>query len=266
MLENREILIYLSVKFNGEFSKIFDFFINKQDIDEVEARELIATIKSRVITIFDEDYPDYLKRIYKPPFVLFYYGDISLIKDLTKNVAVIGSRECTDYGVNRTKEIVSKIAQKYHIVSGMARGIDTCAHNACILYKGKTIAVLGSGIDYCYPVSNKKLYEKIKKEHLLISEYPNSVVPNEANFPMRNRLISAFASCLVITEAKHQSGTSITCSIALTEGKDVCCVPYIADKSSLCNELIKQGANLIEDGEDLLEFLGDYSFNRVFEM
>lgn len=266
MLQNRELLIYLSIKFNGEFSKIYDFVSNNFDINEVEARKLISTIKSHAITIFDEDYPNYLKKICKPPFVLFYYGDISLIKDLTKNVAVIGSRECTSYGIEHTNEIVSKIATKYNIVSGMARGIDTCAHNACILNKGKTIAVLGSGIDYCYPFSNKELYKTIKKDHLLISEYPNSVMPKEESFPMRNRLISAFSSCLVITEAQHQSGTSITCSIALSEGKDVCCVPYVADKTSLCNKLIKQGANLIEDGDDLLDFLGDYSFNKVFEI
>lgn len=267
MINSRFILIYLSVLYEGDFNKIFDFIINHEDFPpDEDIMNVVRSVRAHTLTILDPDYPEYLKKIYKPPLVLYYYGDISLIKDYQKNIAIVGSRKCTSYGTSQTREIIAKIAHKYNVVSGMALGIDSCAHNACIFNKGKTIAVLGSGIDYCYPTRNKTLYNEIKRNHLIISEYPNNLVPKEENFPFRNRLIVGLSTCVTITEAKLYSGTSITATIALDEGRDVCCVPYIADKTSLCNSLIKEGAVLIEDGDDLLSFLSDNVTKPIFEL
>jgi len=267
MLNARNILIYLSVKFEGDFFKIYDFISKKEKHpSEEEIEEVLRSIKAHTVTILDADYPEYLKNVCRPPFVLFYYGDFSLAKNINNNIAIVGSRNCTSYGIKHTEEIVGKIADRYRIVSGMARGIDTCAHNACILNKGKTIAILGSGIDYCYPASNKDLYDELKRNHLVISEYPNKTKPKENNFPFRNRLIVAFSSCVVITQAELHSGTSITCSYALSAGKEVCCVPFYANKTSLCNQLIKDGARLIEDGDDLLSLLDQTITEPDFEL
>ena len=228
---------------------------------------MLKKLTSPCITILDEDYPDYLKqKVCRPPLVLYYYGDISLIKDENKNIAFIGSRKCSDYGQKITSQIVSEVAERFNIVSGLAKGIDTCAHNACVNIIGKTIAVLGCGIDVCYPESNRRLYEIIKKRGLVISEYPSDTPPQASYFPMRNRIIVGLSRLIVITEAKKRSGTSISTAYALAMGKDVCCVPYPADNNSLCNHLIKQGAFMIEDAQDLYDVINCRSNGPLFSL
>ena len=267
-MKARNLLIYLSVRHKGDFDKIYaDLVRHENNPTDEEVNATLQKVTSSCITILDEDYPEYLKKkVYQPPFVLYYYGDISLIKDENKNIAVIGSRECSDYGSHITQQIVSELCEKFTIVSGLAKGIDSCAHSACVNKIGKTIAVLGSGIDVCYPLRNRRLYERIKKTGLVISEYPGDTLPQAEYFPMRNRLIVGFSRLIVITEAKKHSGTQISTAYALASGKDVCCVPYTAEKNSLCNHLIKQGAYLVEDAKDIFDVLDCPKSEPLFSM
>lgn len=255
MVRGRDIIIYLSIKYNGEWDAIYNAIKTKEEIDFSTVEKTISTNKANVVTIIDENYPQCLKNIFHPPFVLYYYGDISLIANDRQNLSVIGSRSCSRYGEKITKDLVSSICSKFNIVSGMAKGIDSVAHNQAIVSGGRTIAVLGSGIEHCYPKSNLDLYEKIKQSHLLISEYPNQCVPTPTNFISRNRIIAALSKAILITEAKEKSGTLTTVSFGLQFGKDVFCVPYPAGEKSVCNRLIRDGASLIENADDLSQEL-----------
>lgn len=256
-MNGREILIYLSYYEKGDWDKIYnDIKIKKYDFNNDDVKDVVSKLKSKVVTILDEQYPECLKNAYKPPFVLYYYGDLSLIRNNRSCVAVIGSRESSEYGEKMTRLITSDIAKHFVVVSGLAKGIDACAHQAAINANGKTVAVLGSGIENCYPKCNKELFEKIKKDHLVISEYPDEVEPTKDKFPLRNRLIAALTRTLIVSEAHERSGTSITISYALMNGNEVCCVPYPADTNSLCNRMIKDGARLTESAKDVFDEMG----------
>jgi DNA processing protein len=172
---------------------------------------------------------------------------------------MVGSRNYSAYGEKMTRSIASGLAQAgYVIVSGMAIGIDTIAQNEAIENGGGTVAVLGSGIDYCYPARNKKLYEHLKNYHLVISEYPGDIVPESRFFPIRNRIIAGISKTLVITEAEPLSGTSTTAALALNGNTDVMCVPYLAGSHSECNRLIAAGATLVEEVEDVINNMSRY--------
>ncbi len=259
-MKGREVIAFLALKHNGDWDSIYKDIHDKAYVGSEETvKKALEKLKCNYITIIDDEYPRCLKVNYKPPFILFYYGDISLLNNFEKNVAVIGARHCSSYGADMTEKIVSSIAKDVTIVSGLARGIDSIAHRSAIASGGKTIAVLGSGIDYCYPKENKALYEDIKNNHLLLSEYPLMCEPNKDNFPFRNRIIAALSKVIVVTEAMYKSGTSTTVGWALELGKSVCCLPHRAGENSLCNKLISEGAQLIETGKDILEELKDFS-------
>lgn len=258
MNNSRLLLIYFAVKYEGDWLKIMKAIDEKEDIDFKVAEQIANNVSSKTLTILDNDYPKYLSKMSRAPFVLFYHGDISLISDPNKNLAVVGSRKNTLYGKTITTDIVKKVCKKYNIVSGMALGIDAIAHQACIEAGGKTIAVLGCGIDYCYPQTNKELYEKIKKDHLVISEYPGVSEPKQQNFPIRNRIIAALGKGLLVTEARKGSGSSITAAWALEYNKDIMCVPNVVYSDSACNKWIKEGAFLVENAEDVLDVLVDF--------
>ena len=184
--------------------------------------------------------------------MLFYYGDLNLVN--TKCIGVIGMRQPSDYGIEVTKTIVSKLVlENYTIVSGMALGIDAMAHQSAMNVLGKTIAVLGSGIDNCYPLKNKTIYEIMKVNQLVISEYPGNLVPKKINFPRRNRIISGLSESILVTEANERSGTMITVGHALEQGKDIYCIPSRINDSSGCNRLIQQGAKLVMDISDIVD-------------
>lgn len=251
----RVLLIYFAVKYEGDWLKIYQAITLKEDVDYKVAQQIANNVTSKVVTILDEDYPRYLMKTTRAPFVLFYYGDLSLIEDYENNLAVVGSRKNTMYGKTVTEDIVGKVCKRYNIVSGLAAGIDTIAHTTCINNGGKTVAVLGCGIDICYPPSNQDLYERIKKDHLVISEYPGVTEPKPGNFPIRNRIIAALAKGLLVTEARNGSGSSITAAWALEYNKDIMCVPNIAYSDSGCNKWIKEGAFLVEKASDVLEIV-----------
>ena len=253
----RTLLIAYSLQYKGDWATIMQQVSKAKKPDDIYLEQAaLLESSNRVKTILDPDYPECLKNITQPPFVLYYYGDFSLISDPNKNIAVRGTRNNSDYGETKTKEIAGELAERgYNIVTGMALGIDTIALESAIECGGKVITVLGNGIDYCYPTSNAKLYEKIKKDHLLLSEYPGSESPEPSHFPFRNRIVAGVSKALVFTELKPKGLVPTDVTYGLTLGKEIMCVPERADKESACNELIKQGAVLVEDCSDILEHL-----------
>jgi DNA processing protein len=230
-----------------------DFHI--KDIEEEIG--LIEEHNVNVVTIFDKRYPDSLKRIDSPPIVLYVKGNIDYINE-EKMVAVVGSRNCTYYGKNTASRICATLAKLgISVVSGMARGIDTTAHKEALNARGRTIAVLGSGLNDIYPPENKRLSETIASGGAIISEFSMNMPPLKENFPRRNRIISAMSKGVVVIEAPQDSGALITANFALEQGKDVFAVPGNADLHSFkgCNKLIKEGAKITCDALDIVEEL-----------
>ena len=241
-------------------------FIKESNINEIFQKRNILLIKRyeeyitknniRIITIMDKEYPDKLKNIYDPPIILFTKGNINLLNDTS--IAVIGCRKATRYGMNMAKKMSYDLSMKnIVIVSGMAKGIDGMAHIGA-LKSGKTIAVLGSGVDYPYPYENINIYKEIIKNNgLIVSEFIVGTRPNDKNFPQRNRIISGLSDGIFVIEAKKKSGTMITVDFALEQGKNVYVLP--GNVSSLnsegTNELIKQGAKIVTCAEDIIEDL-----------
>ena len=257
-MNSREALIALVIKYKGKWDDVMNA-VSLREHPEDEFVQKAQTLKCKTVTLLDAEYPHTLRSVVKPPFVLFYYGDLSIICDYYKNVSVVGSRDCSEYGAKMTTEIAGDLAEKgYVIVSGMAIGIDSIAHTAAIDRGGKTVAVLGSGIDYCYPKRNLRLYEIIKEKHLLISEFPGNEEPSPENFPIRNRIIAGLSKTLVVTEAKYNSGSLTTALLALNGNADVMCVPYPAGQKSECNRLISNGAILIENADDVVKEMSEY--------
>ena len=256
-MDKNEIIACLAYKYNGDWNNLVTAIRQYDTEDWEEYLPIIRSMKCKYITFFSDEYPQFLKKMNKPPLCLFYYGDISLLSQIEKNVAVVGSREATEYGIEMTERIVKSISPDYTIVSGLARGLDAIAHNTALEMGGKTIAILGSGIDYCYPLSNKKLYQIIKEKGLVISEHPAESIPEPYFFPFRNRLIAAISKALIVTEAYAKSGTLTTVMFALSENKPVYCVPYPPDLDSECNRFIYDGSEMIMSTKDLKQTLDD---------
>lgn len=211
--------------------------------------------KEQFITIKDDVYPKWLKEIYNPPPFLFYRGDIHLMSQPC--LAIIGSRQPIDYSYYALEMLLPKLASKYVIVSGMARGIDTLSHQRTIFYHGRTIGVLGNSLDYVYPKENKQLQERMGNEQLLISEYPLHTPPLASQFPQRNRIISGLSQGTVVIQAAQKSGTMITANQALEEGREVFAVPGCINHPAFlgCHHLIQNGAKLVTNADDIIEEL-----------
>ena len=209
----------------------------------------------KVINKKDENYPKALLNISNPPEKLFVLGNETILDNF--GIAIVGSRNCTKYGEEVAKSIAYNLS-KYNInvVSGMAKGIDSAAHIGTIMGKGKTIAVLGSGFKHIYPKENMELLKDIiNSGGAVITEYEEDTLPKPENFPKRNRIISALSQGVVVVEAGKRSGSLITAELALEEGKEVFAVPgNVTSKTSKgTNELIKDGAKLVENVMDILE-------------
>jgi len=252
----RNILIYFSIKYQGDYYSILEAIKKKEKIPDTEL-EKIQNAGYKVITCIDEDYPYALRRSICPPFVLFYEGDISLLSSKNKKLGVIGSRMPTKYGENVTKKVLDESlnSNEIIIVSGLAKGIDAIAHLKALEYEQKTIAVLGCGVNICYPSINKDIYDKIKVKGLLLSEYPFNVTSKPNHFPSRNRIIAALSDVILVTDAKVRSGTQITVKYALELGKDIMAIPHSILQESFCNVLLRQGAIPIINGKDIVEEL-----------
>jgi len=208
----------------------------------------------------DEDYyPQIPKNIYDPPPVLFYKGKYILDNNM---IAIVGSRSSTTYGRQTTEKLAYELAMRgITVVSGMARGIDTHSHLGALKAGGKTIAILGSGLDIIYPPENRGLFQQIQECGMVISEFPPGVMPLPGNFPQRNRIISGLSLGVVVIEASSRSGSLITAELALEQGKEIFAVPGNINQpqSRGTNNLIKNGAKLVTNIDDILEELFIYN-------
>ena len=203
----------------------------------------------------DFEYPEELLQIYNPPALLFYQGDLEL---LTKpKIAVVGARETTREGVRSVEKIIKELGNELVIVSGLAKGIDATAHYASIRNGGKTIGVIGTGLDVFYPKSNQKLQTYMGEHHLVLSEYGPGQAPLKFHFPERNRIIAGLCQAVIVAEARLRSGSLITCERAMEEGRDVFAIPgnILDGKSAGCHHLIQEGAKLVTSGQDILDEL-----------
>jgi len=224
-----------------------------------QAEEIIQTAKEKnvsIISLEDDQYPELLKNIYDPPPVIYVKGQ--RIDPNAKMLAIVGTRKASRYG----KEIARKLAFELAslgitIVSGMALGIDTAAHQGALDAKGKTIAVFGCGVDVVYPSSNRELAKEIESSGSLVSEFPLGMGTEKGHFPRRNRIISGLSLGTIVVEGHYDSGAMITAKQALDQGREVFAVPgnVELDQSKGPHWLIKQGAKLVESVDDVLEEL-----------
>lgn len=221
-------------------------------LDKVESMGI------RYVPFSDEVYPSKLRQIPDPPFGLFVKG--SLPDESSPGIAMVGARACSEYGKKVAKNFAAELAAYgIQVISGMARGIDSISQQACLESGGRTFAVLGSGVDVCYPGELTGLYGEIQKHGGVLSSYPPGMPPVSSNFPPRNRIISGLADVVLVVEARRKSGTLITVDMALEQGREVAVIPgRVTDSLSQgCHDLIKQGANIVVDVEQLLELLAD---------
>jgi DNA processing protein len=208
-----------------------------------------------LLTVDDPGYPSYLREIFDPPFVLYGAGRPDVLKEPA--VAVVGARRPTPYGKAMAERLARDLAGiGLVVVSGLARGIDSCAHWGA-LESGRTVGVLGSGLDDIYPPENKGLFRKIAEEGAVVTEFPPGMPPLSFHFPLRNRILSGLSLATVVVEATRQSGSLITARLSLEQNREVMAVPgsLTSDLSRGTNWLIKSGAKLVETWEDVVEEL-----------
>ncbi len=209
-----------------------------------------------VLTWNDEIYPRRLKEIDQPPPVLYTLGDLTVQDEWA--TAIVGTRRMTGYGRQVTEELAELLANHgVTVVSGLARGVDACAHNTTLKHGGRTIAVLGSGVDRIYPPEHRKMAEEIAKNGAVISDYPPGTPPESNNFPPRNRIISGLSRVVVVIEAGVTSGALITSTFAAEQGRDVFALPgsIYANQSKGTNRLIQTGARPLIEVKDVLDAL-----------
>ena len=232
------------LKIDGIGEKLWNNIILSKDVQKIDTIEKYMKAHNvNQVNINDCNYPEELKRIYDPPITLFYIGNIDLLKN--KCIAIVGSRNATAYGKESAFKIANELSkERYTIISGLALGIDGYAHRGAVNNPMSTIAVIGSGLDYTYPIENYNLYVQIAKKGLILSEYILGTKPLAGNFPARNRIISGLSNGVIVVEAAKKSGSLITVDFALEQGKNIYAVP--GNINSTCsfatNELIKEGA------------------------
>lgn len=236
--------------------------LSKKDIQCILHNRSLAQVQQQygllrekniqLITREDKEYPKRLKEIYNSPVCLYVRG--SMPKQQAITLAVVGARNCSNYGKEMAMDFAFSLARAgVQVVSGLARGIDGYAHQGALNGGGPTFGILGCGIDICYPSCHLEMFMNMQEHGGVISEYGIGVSPNKWNFPMRNRLISGFSDGILVVEAREKSGSLITVDMALEQGKDVFVVPgRIGEELSKgCNNLIKMGASLVTTPEDI---------------
>lgn len=247
------------VQIPGITAKIAKAITSDPDPEVLEGQKyLIEKFNVELISIWDENYPEILKQIYDPPIVLFCRGDLDLLNK--RSIGIVGTRTPTRYGKEVVTDLATNLAQAgYVITSGAAKGIDTTAHQTVLKTGGGTIAVLGNGLDRVYPAENRKLYNELADKGLMISEFLMGTGPDAPNFPRRNRIISGLSVGTLVIEAAERSGSLITAYFALDQNREVFAVPgsIQSRQSRGTNQLIRQGAVLIENAEQVLEELGE---------
>ncbi len=242
----RNKILYYSLKYQGEWQQITNAIAKREPTEPID-------YPRPYVTVLDENYPTAFRKLRYAPWVIFYEGDLSLLDK--KAVSLIGARECNTYGKEMAVHVARLLKEGVVIVSGLAKGIDAIVHREAL--DRQTIGVIGCGIDRAYPSENALLYEQMRKDHLILSEYPCGAKPLAYHFPWRNRLIAALGSALVVIQAKKRSGTLLTVNEALELGIPVYCIPHkFNDMSGLgSNILLSQGANILIDDQDILAIL-----------
>lgn len=224
----------------------------RRELDQMNQKGLCIT------TLADPEYPSLLREIPDPPPFLYVSGNLD---GSPKNIAVVGSRNATSYGISTTQKLCADLcAYGITIVSGMAIGIDSAAHHGALAGRGKTVAVLGSGLDKIYPSENQNLFKRISESGAVITEFALNTDPEAHHFPIRNRIISGMSLGTVVVEATKKSGSLITARLAAEQNREVYAVPGSIQsfKSTGTHTLIKQGAKLVENAQDVLEELSAF--------
>ncbi|WP_282930105.1 DNA-processing protein DprA [Anaerococcus sp. Marseille-Q7828] len=279
-LDNRVIhIIYERVGFKDLFerSRIDLDFIPDISYEKIVSNKNLESFKSynekvqrygyTYVTFLDDDYPFNLRYIDDRPTLLFYKGRLDREKD-KNSIAFVGARKCTEYGKWACKNLSQDISRAgITTVSGLAYGIDAMCHKSTLEVAGRSIGVIGCGIDKIYPKQNRKLYQALEEDGLILSEFPLETEPRSYNFPRRNRIISGISLATVVIEAKEKSGTMITTRCALDQGKEVFAVPGNINSiySRGTNKLIQEGSKLITCADDILEeldYLLEYSNSK----
>ena len=225
----------------------------KQNWDLQKEYEKVLKKGIGMVLLGEKKYPARLGKIANPPFVLYYLGKMP--EENRVSLAIIGARECSEYGRYMAQAFAERaVREDVDIISGMARGIDGIGQRAALEAGGQTYAVLGCGVDICYPYENRNLYENIKETGGILSPYPPGMKPAKTMFPYRNEIVAGLSDAVLVVEARQKSGTLITVDMALEQGKDVYAVPgRLTDRlSDGCNYLIRQGAGIALTPEDVL--------------
>lgn len=240
----RAQIYYYAVKYQGDYRQMVLAIGVDEPYQQLKENELF-------ITIVDECYPQALRLLTQPPLIIFYRGRLELLNQPL--VAIVGSRDPSPSAQQVTRWIVDGINQRYGIINGFAKGIDSTAMQQALKHHRNVVMVMGCGLDICYPMDNSQWFNIIKNHQLMISEYPLQVRPQAKHFPFRNRIIVALSQVVIIPCAKINSGTMITGNMALEMDKPLWCVPnaIFEQNSEGCNTLIAQGANLIVNQADL---------------
>ncbi len=237
-------------KISAGIKRAFREFDLKQEL------KLVKDNSVSVIALGEESYPENLKEIFDPPYLLYVKGNIR--REDKNSLAIVGSRRASYYGLSTAEKFGYALASSgITVVSGLARGIDTAAHRGALKTRGRTLAVLGSGLNNIYPKENAELADEISEKGAVVSEFPMERGPYKQNFPRRNRVISGLSLGVVVVEAAERSGALITADFALEEGREVFAIPGKLDSSTSrgTHNLIKQGAKLITSIEDVFEEL-----------
>ena len=246
-----------------ETAGIIDDWENRIDL-AAEIRE-VAERSLAIITQEDEDYPEVLRQSYDPPLVLYVWGELKQAD--CHALAIVGSRKTTHYGIQTARQFAFQLAGAgFTIVSGLARGIDTHAHEGAIAANGRTVAVIGSGLGQVYPPENMALAEKIASGHgAVVSEFALNTPPSKKTFPMRNRIVAAWSRAVIVVECPEWSGARITANLAAELGKAIYAVPGQIDRptSAGCHSLIREGATLVTSGQDILDDLSVLPFGAL---
>lgn len=249
------LLVYLVCKYHGDYTKITRAIINNETASQKAIQTCISSLNCKYVTILSDDYPPSLRELKEPPYVLFYKGDLRLA--FKKCMGMVGMREPSRYGQKMAAYFAKELSDDFVIVSGLAKGIDGIAHaNA-----KKTIAVLGCGVNICYPKSNLDLYNNITKYGLILSEFPPNEAPRRYYFPWRNRIVAGLSEALIVVEAKRKSGTMITVSHALELGKSVFAIPCRIGDHEGTLALLQDGAIPLISVQDIYENINLRDFN-----
>ena len=226
----------------------------RENLDKYQ--NYIEKNKIQIITICDTNYPEQLKNIYDKPIVLYALGNTDILHKT--GVAIVGCRDCSEYGKKTALKIGYELAKKdLCIISGLAKGIDKYSHIGALEAGGSTIGVIGCGLDYIYPYENKKVFERIlENDGTIISEFKLGTKPEKYNFPLRNRIISGLSKKIIVVEARQKSGSLITAEYAINQGKDVYAVPgnITSNNSYGTNKLIEEGAFIFKNVDDLFGY------------